>query len=461
MISRPNIPTSTSISTASPSKGKNTDRASTLASSNVVEPFDSTGGQPGKVLPSMQGPTTKGKSIEGPDNAPSQAHPSNAVHQEHQKRPGGVGTHGAIVFLSTNYFQVDLEQDFRFYRYSIQVSPEAKGRKLAQMIKDALDLPEFNTLRPYLVSDFAAVLLSTQILADDLLKVSVPYKKNLELKPLDDAQDPSDAEAASRYYVIFDYTREVDITNGLRTQISSADQDKLPIVQDLDIVLGNHRKCSPDICMIGKRRAFQIEEEREGECCVLSRHGRRDQTLLVAFRGFFSSVRLSTRGMLLNMNVTHGTFYLERDLSTWLRMIQNHPEVHITKVPSLLKGLRVRLLHLPSKTEFKGSKTEFKESKTGSKTVFRTISGYASPGQGAGYEAHPPLVPDVKAGPLEVKFFEYKSTKPTMGQKDKESAKKGLLAAHTLGRCGCDGSYTSVSTYFKRSMPQVRPLGLL
>ena len=398
----------------------------------------------------MQGSTTKGKSIDGPDNAPSQAHPSNAVHQEHQERPDRAETRGDSVLLSTNYFQVALKPDLKFHRYSIQVSPEAKGRKLAQMIKDALDLPEFDSLRPYMASDFAAVLLSTQKLADDLLMVSVPYKKNKKSKPLDDAKDPSDAEAASTYYVIFDLTREYDVENGIKTQVSSADQDSLPFVQDLDIVFGNHRKSSPDISMLGKRRAFQTGQPK-GESAFLSPDGRMNDALLVAVRGFFSSVRFSARGVLLNMNVTHGAFYLSRTLESWLRMVQSHPEVHITKISSFLKGLRVRLEHLQSKTE------SMKESKT----VVRTISGYASPGQGAGYEAHPPIVPTFKAGPLQVQFFQYKSTKPTMGQNDKESAKKGLLAAHDPGQCGCDGSYISVSAYFKRSMPQVRPLGLL
>ena len=452
MISRSNIPTSTSVSTASASKGKNPDGVSALAGSNVVKPVDSTGGQPGKALPIMQGPS-KGKSIEDPDDTPPQAGPSNAMHQQHPARPGGptgTGTQGAPVFLSTNYFKLNLDADLKFYRYSIQVSPEAKGRKLTQMIKEGLLLPEFKSLRPHMVSDFAAVLLSTKILPDDLLKVSVPYKKNKESKPLDNVKDPSDAEAPSRYYVIFDFTREDDITDGTKNPVSSADQDNLPIVQDLDIVLGHHRKSSPDILMIGKRRAFQLRNPA-GEGSILSRDGDANGALLAAVRGFFSSVRLSTNGPLVNMNVTHGTFYIERPLSTWLPLVQRHPQVHPTKIPSLLKGLRVRLLHVQSKTE----------SKTESKTVLRTISGFASPGQGDGYEAHPPRVSSFQAGPRDVAFFEYKSTKPTMGQKDKEAAKKGKLAAHDPRRCGCSGSYTSVSDYFRRSMPHSQPLGLL
>ena len=427
------MPTITSVSTASASGVKSADGYSALAGSNVIKSVDATGDQSGKASPITQGPTT-GKSIEGPNNTPSQSGPSNAVQQQHQGRPGGTGTRGGTVLLSTNYFRVSLEKNFRLYRYSIQVWPEAKGKKLAQMIKDALDLPDFDGLRP-LVSDFAAVLLSTQPLPDDLLKVSVPYKKNKESQP--------DTETTSRYYVTFDFTREVDVDYANKTQVFSADQDHLPIVQDLDIVFGHHRKSSPGITVLGKRRAFQTAGTLS-EGLPLS-------LLVAAVRGYFSSVRLSAMGILLNMNVTHGTFYRGGDLETWLQTLRNHPQVHDTKVPGLIKGIRVRLLHLTSKTD----------SKTESKTVLRTISGFASPGQGAGYEPHPPRVPRFKAGPRDVFFFEYKPTKPIMGQKDKESAKKGLLAAHDLRRCGCGGSYTSVSDYFKRSMPHFQHLGVL
>ena len=444
MISRSSIPTVPSVSAASASKEKTADGGASLAGSNVVKPIESTGGQQGLE-----------KSNDVPENMPSQAGTSNAVHQKHQSRPGKTGTQGTLVNLSTNYF-LPIFSGLKLYRYSIQVSPEAKGKKLAQIIKDALDLPEyeFEVSGLHLVSDFAGVLLSTQRLADDLLMVSVSYKKNKEPKALDDAKDPSDAETPSRYHVIFDFTREVDLENGLKGHVPSADDDHWPVVQDLDIIFGHHRKYSPNISMIGKRKAFQIGGQPEGENFFLSRNGARDQALLVAIRGFFFSVR-APGIILLNMNVTHGTFYVDRDLQSWLQKVKNHPQVHATKIPGLLKGLRVQLLHLPSKKE---SKTE---SKTEPKTVTRTISGYACPGQGSGYEAHPPIVPRVAAGPRDVQFFEYKSTKPTMVQKDKEMAKKGLLAAHNLRRCGCNGSYISVSDYFKRSMPHGQPLGLL
>ena len=105
----------------------------------------------------------------------------------------------------------------------------------------------------------------------------------------------------------------------------------------------------------------------------------------------------------------------------------------MTKLPSLLKGLRVELRHLTNTS------------------VVKTISGYAAPGQGAGYELHPPIVRGPAAGPQSVEFFEYRSKKPTMGQKDKEAASKGQLASHDRD-CRCDGSYVSVSDYFKRRM---------
>ena len=390
-------------------------------------------GQPKKVLPVAEG-STEEQAIKTPTKPISQAGTVRDVDQQQPKRPGGGGTQGDPVFLSTNYFKLKIEKPLKLYRYSVKVSPEAKGRKLTQMIKDALNLPEFDVYRPKLFSDFAAVLLLSQQLEDNLLKVSVPYKNiavedRNDSRSLDFAKDSSAAEGPSRYYVTFDFIRVVDISNGPSTHGSSADQGDLPVVQDLDIVLGHYRKSEPDISMIGKRRAFYMAQVGRQGSVLGATYG---EALLGAVRGFFSSVRISTNHTLVNINVTHGAFYLGRELSAWWNMVQRHSRVHYTKLPSLLKGLRVELRHLPNGP------------------VVKTISGFAARGQGAGYGFHPPIVTAPAAGPQHVEFFEYKSEKPTMGQKEREAASKGRLAPHD--HCHCDGSYISVSDYFKRGM---------
>ena len=43
-----------------------------------------------------------------------------------------------------------------------------------------------------------------------------------------------------------------------------------------------------------------------------------------------------------------------------------------------------------------------------------------------------------------------------MGQKDKEAAGKGRLAPHDPDHCRCDGSYVTVSDYFKRRMLELQ-----
>ena len=282
-------------------------------------------GQPRKDLLVAEG-STEEQAIKTPANTISQAGPSRDVDQQQQKRPGGGGTQGTPVFLSTHYFRLEVKKGLKLYRYSVKVSPEAKGRKLAQMIKDALDLPEFDAHRPGLVSDFAAVLLSPQKLEDDLLKVSVPYKKNIAIEDRSDSRsleitkDSSAAERPSRYYVTFDFIRVVNISNDPSTYGSSADQGDLPVVQDLDIVVGHHRKSAPDISMIGKRRAFYMRKPaRQGLLLGAANDegATNDEALLVAVRGYFSSVRLSTNKPLININVTHGIFYLGRQLSAW------------------------------------------------------------------------------------------------------------------------------------------------
>ena len=403
--------------------------------------------RPARSLPETEASNEK-QSISNATHRDSNAGPAEPTHLKHQARPDPVVSKavGTKVSLSTNHFKLTIKPGLVLHRYSIKVWPEAKGRKLSQMIKDALDLPEFDLLRPLIVSDFAACLLLPQSLPDHLLTVSVPYQKDSSAQNPDDANSSSNTKTSndaedpgdfSRYQVKFDFIRGVDFHRALEVEERSADQGTLSIVQDLDIVLGHHRKSSPDITMIGKRKAFQLFNPRTDET-HLARPANKARALLVALRGYFSSVRLSTNGILVNVNVSHGPFYCERDLLVLYNLILNRPQVHVSKIAGLLRGLRVELKHLKPKE------------------IIRTVSGFAYPGQGNGYEVHPPRVTTSRvatsgAWPREVEFFEYRSTKPTMGSKDKERAKEGRLIAHDLGRCGCDGSYITVYDYFRRS----------
>lgn len=181
------------------------------------------------------------------------------------------------------------------------------------MINDALLLRQFEQVRPGIVSEFAAVLLSQQKLPDELLKVSVPYKKNTSTGESNDtgrsadAKDTRDFEAPNKYYVSFDLVRTVNLANETDLQETSPDQETLPVVQDLDIVLGHHRKCSSEVSMIGKRRPFP-RRIPPGTSIFLSKNHTQEEALLLAVRGYFSSVRLSTTGVLVNVNVTYGAF---------------------------------------------------------------------------------------------------------------------------------------------------------
>ena len=337
------------------------------------------------------------------------------------------------MFLSTNYHKLEVPEDFKLHRYSIKVSPEAKGRKLVQIIKDALSLPAFGTLRSGFFSDCAAFLLSCEVIPDHLLKVSVPYKKDTGVE----GQSGTTSLVATNF-VVFDYIRTVDVNNDPINQ-QTADQGSLPMVQDLDIVLGHYRKSSDEIAMIGRQKAFRLETNQRPwdnfDARVLASQTQESTAVLIAVRGFYSSVRLSTTGILVNINVTHGPFYIRRNLANWYGNVRNSLHINISKIPNLLKGVRVSLIHLSSQ-----------------KSVVRTILGYASPGQGRHYEAHPPLVSSYGAGPQDVEFFQYESNQPAMGPDEREQAKNGRLPPHKFPSCGCKGSYISVSKYFKKSI---------
>lgn len=141
---------------------------------------------------------------------------------------------------------------------------------------------------------------------------------------------------------------------------------------------------------------------------------------LECLRGFYSSVRPTAGRMLLNLNVSHGTFFRPGPLCNLVREFeevfkQDRPIFH-----RYIKFLRVEVTHLPSREE-------------DGKTVRRrkTIWGCATPDD-AKHSPHPSKVPRVGSCANNVQFFE------------EERDKSG----NPTGR----GDYISVAAYFKKSM---------
>ncbi|EAQ92045.1 hypothetical protein CHGG_00280 [Chaetomium globosum CBS 148.51] len=91
---------------------------------------------------------------------------------------------------------------------------------------------------------------------------------------------------------------------------------------------------------------------------------------IASIRGYFSSIRFGAGKAWVNINTAHGAFFESKPLGEWIRDAgYAHPRKH-AQLHSILKGLRVELLH-----------RTFKDGDD-NKPVVKVISGLATPSDG-------------------------------------------------------------------------------
>lgn len=302
-------------------------------------------------------------------------------------RPG-YGTRGSKVTLWTNYFEIIPSQELVLYRYNVAVNPPATGKKLSQIIKLFLNLPEYGELRNDIVTDFKSTLVSRRQILNISCIAAIQYQAELEDQPR--ANAPS-YQLRVQETGIFTVSELLNYLNS--TDVNAPYADKLPVLQALNIFLSHYAKSSPTVATIGSSKSFSITQANRG-------HDLGDG--LSALRGFFSSVRLATCRILVNVNVSHGAFYDAIPLDA---LIRKYGAGNKSKLQSFLKRVRVKVTHLAEKRNKAGE----------SIPRVKTIYGLASKDDGHGLD-HPPLVKSFGAGPKDVKFFLNDSVSPPGGK---------------------------------------------
>ena len=335
-------------------------------------------------------------------------------------RPGSnIRNHMPLV---SNHFEVSHRAGLKLWHYQITVHPEIKGPKLSQVIKLALLSGTFQCLTRSTCTDFSAIMLSVGEIPQPYRNFKLQYMSEVETQVSGNAQE---------FTISLDPIGIVDLSNPeayLRQR--DVGSSGLPVKQALDIVLGHHRKQSNDVAIINKRKAFSITSNAGG--CDLG-------YFLVALRGYFSSIRMSQSSLLVNINVSHGAFYQTlKKLSEIIHSLLHNQGVNPSKIPGLLRGLRVRSSHIARDW---------------------SIWGYPKTGDGRGYMLHPPRLSAPNATsytPGDIMFFheEVKGSSQERAQnlqdKDQESAKMGKFKPHDAS-CSCRGKWLTVAEYFKTS----------
>ncbi|KAF4496077.1 Stem cell self-renewal Piwi [Fusarium agapanthi] len=291
-------------------------------------------------------------------------------------RPG-YGTRGTKVELTANYVELLPPSTLILHRYDIQINPVAVGKKYFRVVQLLLQAPEFASKQGDIATDFRSTLVSKTKFSQDEVLIEVPYRSEGEDEP---------TARATVYKVRVQYTKTLDVgelVNYLNsTSLSQSLVDKQELTQALNIFLNHYAKSAKNLVTIGSTKSFSLSSE--------AARGDIDSGLEI-IRGFFSSVRVATCRILVNINVSHGAFYHAVPLPELMRSYGTHSTVMLER---FLKLVRIQTTHLPEK------RNKAKEVIPRVKTIF----GLARKDDGHGLD-HPPRVRQHGAGAKDVEFW--------------------------------------------------------
>ncbi|KAI3570605.1 putative RNA interference and gene silencing protein [Fusarium oxysporum f. sp. albedinis] len=258
-----------------------------------------------------------------------------------------------------------------------KISPVAVGKKHFRVVQLLLQAPEFAAQQGDIATDFRSTLVSKTKFSQDEVLVEVPYRSEGEDEP---------AARATVYKVRVQYTKTLiigELVNYLNsTSLSQSLVEKQELTQALNIFLNHYAKSAKNLVTIGSTKSFSLSSEAaRGDI----------GSGLEIIRGFFSSVRVATCRILVNINVSHGAFYHAVPLPGLMKSYGLHSTVMLER---FLKLVRIRTTHLPEK------RNKANEVIPRVKTIF----GLARKDDGHGL-AHPPHVRQHGAGAKDVEFW--------------------------------------------------------
>ena len=346
------------------------------------------------------------------------------------RRPG-YGMAGKPVILWANYVEMAVSPELKLHRYDISVSPSIVGRKLTQLIRLLLQAPELGEFRHDIVSDFRSTLLSRRRFVEDAPSITIRYREEGHDEPKKDAKE---------YDVQLLYTATLSVTE-LTEYLTSTDlrahyDDKLPMIQALNIFLNHYSKSTGNLITINSSKTFSLDQSSATKDLGAG---------LTAIRGFFASVRAACCRVLVNVNVSNAAFYQEGRLDILILRFDAGLRSK-SRTEAFLKRLRVKTTHLPERRNKKGEVIH----------RARAILGLATTNDGQELD-HPPRVREFGAGPRHVEFWLERLAQTGSSRTEKVSRGKeekkvyGATGLRDASAPSTSGRYVSVYDFFWES----------
>lgn len=334
-----------------------------------------------------------------------------------------------------NYVELLPPSNLSLHRYDIQISPAAAGKKLFRVVQLLLQSPEL--AGGDVATDFRSTLVSKTKFPQDEILIEVTYRSEGEDEP---------GARATIYTVRVLYTKTLSIGELINylnsTSLGQSLGDKQELTQAFNIVLNHYAKSTKNLVTIGSTNSFSLSNSAAREDLGAG---------LEVIRGFFSSVRIATCRILVNINVSHGAFYQAAPLPA---LMINYGVHSTAMLERFLKLLRIQTTHLPER------RNKANEVIPRVKTIF----GLARKDDGHGM-AHPPRVRQHGAGAKDVEFWldgetgssGAPKTAVKVGAKGKGKGKGKSKAPPESSAASSSGGYISVFDFFRISAVTLHP----
>jgi eukaryotic translation initiation factor 2C len=349
---------------------------------------------------------------------------SLSLKQTSPVRPG-FGTKGVKVTLWANYFEITPPSNMVLYRYDIAVTPGANGKKMQQIVRLFLEIPELVPYREDLVTDFKSTLISRKRIDKDEIIKEISYRDEGEDEP---------RQNALKYKVRLVYTNTLSLSELISyltsTSAGARFDDAAPLIQALNIFLNYYTKSTGSLATVGAHKSFSLAPDAAKMSLGAG---------LTAIRGFFSSVRVATGRILVNTNVSHGAFFDTGPLDQLMRSYSAANRNDLRKLEKFIHKLKIRPTHLPERKNRSGQVVH----------KIKTILGLARIDDGHRLE-HRPKVKKFGAGARDVEFW-LENAKSTPTEKAAGGKKKGAKSA-APAPSSSGGRYISVYDYFFKSI---------
>ena len=282
----------------------------------------------------------------------------------------------AMVFKNLKLVLFIYEMTFKAFPPKAASDPNEElsvpeGKKLAQVIRCALNTSNMQKVESDIATDFSKKLISCKRLGSDQMatgKFSFQAENETTLR-----KNPN------RFQMFLEPKGELRVSD-LMAYLASNIQGRglheiiLPIIQALDIILGHRAKLSLDTATPKHGKCFpqrSTTDQNNNESFPLQGPPN-TEGYLHGVRGFFASVRATTGRPLVNCNACVGAFYKISRLDTLFRLFipgQSPSVEDYERLESAIQGLRVELLHLKD------------EGHKPMRTIFGLAHPYAGPAQ--------------------------------------------------------------------------------